>query len=341
MFNVFRNFAPHCKKFISMKTSDFTSIKDWLTILLGCTILAAGFVFFINPYDLVPGGVYGLSIVIHNFFPALQIGTISYAFEIPLEILMFLLLGSKMSIRTVVAALITPLIMNGISILVYPDTASLQALDPTKLLGGRFDLSDHLIVTTVIGAAVVGIGQGLVARTQATGGGTDIVAMIMQKYLRIRFSRALLIVDGLVVLFGLLVIGFGLGRTDDVSPNKCYLMLYSLIAIYVCTRIMALVINGMKDEKILFVIGNHRMDDLRNYILNDLERGATAIHSTGLYSGREKDMLMLVVTQKEVMRIKQSIKSFEPDAFIVITDAYSIYGEGFRPLPNPSEIIPE
>ena len=324
-----------------MKLTDLINIKDWLTILLGCTILAAGFVFFINPYNLVPGGVYGLSIVIHNFVPSLQIGTISYAFEIPLEILMFVLLGSKMSGRTVVAALITPLIMNFISMLVYPDTASLEALDPSKLLGGRFDMSDHLIVTTVIGAAVVGVGQGLVARTQATGGGTDIVAMIMQKYMRIRFSRALLIVDGIVVLFGLLVIGFGLGRTTDISSDKCYLMFYSLIAIYVCTRVMALVINGMKDEKIIFVIGNHRMDRLRKFILNDLERGATAIKSSGLYSGNEKEMLMLVVTQKEVMSIKQKIKDFEPDAFIVITDAYSIYGEGFRPLPNPSEIIPE
>ena len=160
-----------------MKISDFTNIKDWITILVGCTILAAGFVFFINPYNLVPGGVYGLSIVVHNFLPQLQVGTISYIFEVPLEILMFVLLGSKMSVRTVVAALITPLIMNGLSVLVYPDAASLEALDPTKILGGRLDLSNHLILTTTIGAAVVGLGQGLVARTQSTGGGTDIVAM--------------------------------------------------------------------------------------------------------------------------------------------------------------------
>lgn len=314
--------------------------KDWFVILFGCTILAAGFVLFINPYNLVPGGVYGLSIVVHNFFPSWQVGTISYAFEIPLEILMFILIGMKMSSRTVVAALVTPFIMNLISLAVYPDAASLQALDSSKILGGRLDLSEHLLLTTLIGAFVVGVGQGLVARTQATGGGTDIVAMIMQKYMRIRFSRALLFVDGMVVLFGLLVIGFGLGGAPT-EPNSIHLSLYSLIAIFVCTRTVGLVINGMKEEKIVFVIGNHRMDELRSYILNDLERGGTAIKSTGLYSGEDKDMLMFVVTQKEVMRFKQTIKKFEPNAFIVITDAYSIYGEGFRPLPNPSEIIPE
>ena len=315
--------------------------RDWLVNLAGCTVLAAGFVFFINPYNLVPGGVYGLSIVVHNFFPSLQIGTISYAFEIPLELLMFLLLGSKMSIRTIVAALVTPLIMNIISVLSYPDAASLEALNPSKLLGGHIDLSDHLIVTTLIGAVMVGIGQGMVARNQATGGGTDIVAMLMQKYMRIRFSRALLFVDGMVVLFGLLVLGFGLGGGTTVSGGSSYLMLYSLIAIFVCTRTVAFVINGMKEEKIVFVIGNQRMDDLRNYILHDLDRGATQIKASGLYSGQEKDMLMLVVTQKEVMRIKQTIKKFEPNAFIVITDAYNIYGEGFRPLPNAGEMVPE
>ena len=124
--------------------------KDWFVILLGCTILATGFVLFINPYNLVPGGVYGLSIVVHNFFPSWQVGTISYAFEIPLEILMFILIGMKMSSRTVVAALVTPFIMNLISLAVYPDAASLQALDSSKILGGRLDLSEHLLLTTLL-----------------------------------------------------------------------------------------------------------------------------------------------------------------------------------------------
>lgn len=326
---------------MTIKLSDFTNIKDWLIILLGCVIQAAGFVFFINPYNIVPGGVYGLSIVLHNLMPSWQIGTISYAFEIPLEIISILLLGGKLGGRTIVAALITPLIMNFISLISYPDAASLEALDPTKILGGNLNLSEHLMLSTIVGGAVIGAGIGLVARTQAMGGGTDIVAMLMQKYMRIRFSRALLIVDGLVVLFGLIIIGLGVGSSTPTTHNSALLSLYSLIAIYVCSNTISLVINGMKEEKIIFIIGNHSMDELRSYILNDLDRGATAIKSSGIYSGEDKDMLFLVVTQKEVMRIKQRIKQLEPDAFIVITDAYNIYGEGFRALPNAGDIIPE
>lgn len=314
---------------------------DWLFILLGSTILACGFVFFINPYDLVPGGVYGMAIVLHNIFPTLQIGTISYAFEIPLDIMALLFLGGKLSTRTITAALITPLIMNGISLLAYPDSASLQALDYTRIAGGCLDLSDHLMLASIIGGAVIGVGGGLVARHHAVGGGTDIAAMLMQKYLHIRFSRSLLMVDGLVVLFGLVVIGFGLGTGGEASAGKCYLSLYSLITIFVNTRVISMVLNGMKDDKIVFVIGGQRMDTLRNYILHTLDRSATCIKSSGLYSGKEKDMLFLVVTGKEVARIKQVIKQMEPDAFVVITDAYNIYGEGFEMLPAPGDLQPE
>ena len=91
------------------------TISGWFNIFLGCTILAAGFVYFINPYNIVPGGVYGASIVLHNLFPTIQVGTFGYMFDIPLLILSVILLGSKLGSRTIVAALFTPLAMNFLS----------------------------------------------------------------------------------------------------------------------------------------------------------------------------------------------------------------------------------
>lgn len=314
--------------------------SDWLVIILGCTCTAAGFVFFINPYNLVPGGIYGLSIVVHNLVPWFQIGTISYAFEIPLLILALLFLGKSIGIRTIIAALVTPMIMNGISLLAYPTAEALHKLDPTLIAGGHLNLSDHLMLTTIMGGTLIGLGCGLVARNRATGGGTDIVAMFTQKYLHVRFSKAIFIVDALVVLSGFLVIGLGLG-TGNNATNDCYLSFYSLIAIYISSRMVSMVINGFKNEQIIFIIGRGRMDKLRDYIINDLDRSATCIKSSGLYSGEDKDMLFLVVKEKEVTRIKQKIKTVEPDSFIVITDAYDTFGEGFRDLPNSGDIMPE
>ena len=185
--------------------------------------MAAGFVFFINPYNIVPGGVYGASIVLHNLFPSIQVGTFGYMFDIPLLILSVVLLGSKLGIRTIVAAMLTPLIMNVMSRLVYPTQEALEKLDPTQLLGGTMDMTDHLMLTCIIGAAVIGVGTGIVIRSQATTGGSDIVGMLLQKYCHIRFSRAILLVDGTVVCFGLLVIGFGLGTAEDMSQPSWHL----------------------------------------------------------------------------------------------------------------------
>lgn len=317
------------------------TIISWMGIFIGCIILAAGFVYFINPYNLVPGGVYGASIVLHNIFPSVQVGTFGYMFDIPLLILSVILLGAKLGARTIVAAMFTPLAMNVLSLLSYPSEEALHALDPTQLLGGCMDMTDHLMLTSVIGAAVIGIGCGIVVRCQATTGGTDIVAMILQKYCHIRFSRAILLVDGLVVTFGLVVIGFGIGNPDDVTQPSWHLSFYSLIAIFVTSRVVAYVINGEKNDKLLFVISDMEMTDLHDYIINDLERTATCIKSSGLYTKSDKEMLFLVVSYKEVNGIKQKIKEVDPHAFVVVTDAYDAFGEGWKQLPSAGELQPE
>ncbi len=317
------------------------AIISWAGIFIGCIILAAGFVYFINPYNLVPGGVYGASIVLHNIFPSIQVGTFGYMFDIPLLILSVILLGAKLGARTIVAALFTPLVMNVLSILSYPSEEALHALDPTQLLGGCMDMTDHLMLTSVIGAAVIGIGCGIVVRSQATTGGTDIVAMILQKYCHIRFSRAILLVDGLVVTFGLVVIGFGIGNPDDVNQPSWHLSFYSLIAIFVTSRVVAYVINGEKNDKLLFVISDMKMTALHDYIIKDLDRTATCIKSSGLYTKSDKEMLFLVVSYKEVNGIKQKIKEVDPHAFVVVTDAYDAFGEGWKQLPSAGELQPE
>lgn len=314
---------------------------SWGGVLMGCTILAAGFVFFINPYNIVPGGVYGASIVLHNLFPSIQVGTFGYMFDVPLLILSVILLGAKLGSRTLVAALISPLLMNVMSRWAYPTQEALQQLDPTKLLGGAMDMTSHLMLTCIIGAAIIGVGSGLVVRNQATTGGSDIIAMILQKYFHIRFSNAILFVDAVVVCFGLLVIGFGVGNADDASQPSWYLSLYSLISIFVISRVVAYVINGAKEDKLLFVISDKEMTELHRFILKDLDRTATCIKSSGLYTGAEKEMLFLVVSHKEVTSVKHKIKEADPRAFVVVTDAYDTFGEGWKQLPSKDELQPE
>lgn len=262
-------------------------------------------------------------------------------FDVPLLILSVLLLGAKLGARTIVAALLTPLIMNLISLWAYPTEEALESLDPSLLLGGMMDMSDHLMLTSIIGAAVIGVGTGIVIRSQATTGGSDIVGMLLQKYCHIRFSTAILMVDAVVVGFGLLVIGFGLGSADDNTTPSWHLSFYSLISIFVISRVIAYVINGEKNDKLMFVISEKGLPELRKYILEDLDRTGTCIKSSGLYTGKEKEMLFLVVSYKEVNGLKIKIKEVDPRAFVVVTDAYDTYGEGWKQLPSENELNPE
>ena len=185
------------------------------------------------------------------------------------------------------------------------------------------------------------IGTGIVVRNQGTTGGSDIVGMLLQKYCHIRFSNAILLVDGAVVCFGLVVIGFGIGNAEDVIRPSWHLSFYSLIAIFIISRVIAYVINGSKNDKLIFVISDSKMTGLHEYILKDLDRTATYIKSSGLYSGADKEMLLLVVSYKEVAGIKLKIKQVDPRAFVIVTDAYDTFGEGWKQLPSPNDITPE
>lgn len=307
---------------------------SWFMIILGCALLAGGYVLFISPYNIVPGGVYGAGIVLHNIFPTIKVGTFGYMFDSVLLILAFIAFGPRFGSKTVVAALLTPGLMNIFTSLAFPPEA-IESLDPSKMLGGILDLSDHLMLATIVGAVILGVGVGLVVREQATTGGTDIVAMMLQKYCHISFSQGVLIADSLVVLAGLVVIGFGSGGN---GMEGLMLSFYSLIAIYVSSRILAFMLDGASYDRIIFIITSHHNEDFRRYILEELDRSGTYIKSSGMYTNTEKEMIFLVVPRQELVKVQRAIKDYDPQAFMVVANAYNTYGEGFKPMPEKHEL---
>lgn len=313
--------------------------RSWFLIFFGCAVMGTGFVLFINPYNFVPGGVYGLGIVLHNIFPSVQVGTFGYMFDVPLMIIAMLIFGGQFGTRTVLAALFTPGYMNILTRLVYPDAAAVESLDPALLLGGRLDLSNDLLLTCVIGAVVIGVGQGIVVRQQATTGGTDIVGMLLQKFAGIKFSTGILLADGFVVLSGLVVIGFGLG-TGEASSNGWMLTLYSLITIYVTSRVIAYLLDGASYDKLLFIISDHH-EEIKRFIIDDMERGATYLKGKGMFTDRDREVIFLVISRKEVHLVQNRIREIDPRAFVVVTDAYETFGEGFKKFPDKNDIQAE
>ncbi len=325
------------------------SLQWWrsiITMVLGSAILAFGYNCFISPYNIVPGGVYGLGIVLHNIFPSIQVGTFGYMFDVPLLISAMMILGRQFAGRTLFVALLTPGFMNLFDRLIYPNAAAMRALDPAQLLGGSLDLSNDLILATIMGSVLVGIGQGLVLRNRATTGGTDIVAMYLQKFAGFKFSSGMLLADSLVVIAGLVVIGFGLFQSPEKVAEAGVtagwkLSLYSLVTIYIVSRVIDFVIDGASYDKMLFVITSRDSDEFRNFIIKDLDRSATYIKAKGMYSNNDKEMIFLVVSRKEINTVQYAIKQFDPKAFCVVTNAYNTYGEGFKEFPDEKTVQAE
>jgi uncharacterized membrane-anchored protein YitT (DUF2179 family) len=293
--------------------------SSWLVIIIGCTIMSLGFILFMYPYKITPGGIWGFTVVLHEIFPTIPQGWFGYMMEVPLLITGFAIFGPVFGSRTVFASMLTPLLMLGLPYLVFPDVAVQTA---ETLLWGRLDLSDDLILASIFGAIFIGAGVGLVVRSQATTGGTDIIAMILRKYTGMKFSSGVLIADAFVVLSSMVVLVGIYGE----SPT---LPLYSLLTIWVSTKIIDFVSEGANNDKLLFII-SEKQDEIREFILGDLDRSGTLIKSKGLYTDRDKNMIFLVVTRREIVAVKRRLKDIDPTMFVVVVDANETLGEGFR-----------
>lgn len=284
-------------------------IKPYIYIVIGAILISAAFVLFITPYRIVPGGVYGAGVVLNYLFPFFQVGTWGLALDIPLMMIAFWVFGGKFGAKTVVAALILPVIMNGMTFLV--------GSDPVTMLGGTINLSDDVLLACIVGGVVMGAGMSLILKSRATSGGTDIVAMIISRFAHMPIARALLIVDSCVVIFGLLVFG------DWKVP------LYSLVTIFVSSKIVDLVLEGGSGDKLIFIISKAH-EQIRCYILEDLSRGGTYIKSQGMYTKVEKDMVFVVISRRELPLLQEFVRRNDPDAFMIVVNAHETLGDGFK-----------
>ena len=315
--------------------------RSMFAIVLGCLIMAVGYSYFVSPYNIVPGGVYGMGIVLHNVFPSIQVGTFGYMIDVPLLASAIIVFGRQFGGRTLFAACLTPGLINLLSWIAFPNQEALEALDPKQLFGGVIDLSNDLMLASLLGAVLIGLGVGLVLRNQATTGGTDIIAMYLQKFAKMKFSTGSLLADSCVVLSGRLVIGFGVGSGADreaVEGGSWLLSFYSLITIYVSSRVLAYVIDGASYDKLLFIISENHHAELRDFIIEDMDRSGTYIKGKGMYTDQDREMIFVVVSRKEVHLVQNKVREIDPKAFMVVTDAYETFGEGFKQFPDKDTI---
>lgn len=289
--------------------------KKWLInyglIVIGSFILAAGFVFFVTPYRIVPGGVYGISIVIHYltkgvfaFAPdGLPVGLMGLIMNIPLTYLGIRILGPRFGIKTILGFVLTSVFMDGL----------------TWLWGDAPLVADDALLSSIFGGVLIGFGLGLIFKAKASSGGSDIVAMIMAKYTRLPVGQLIIYVDSVIVLVGLAAFG------DWRIP------LYSWIVIFITGKVIDVVMQGISYDKTVFIISD-KYEEIRDKIINDLDRGGTFISGKGMYKGNEKTIIFTVVNRRELAMLEEFIHKTDPRAFLTVMDANEIIGEGFKSI---------
>ena len=177
-------------------------------------------------------------------------------------------------------------------------------------------VQDDLLLSALYGGLIMGVGIGLVFVAQATTGGTDLIAALIQHFLRHYTTASIMwVLDTLIVLLGVYLFGIQMA-------------LYAIIAIYLSSRIADGLIDGLKFSKAAFII-TEKPDELAGLLMAELDRGVTGISATGMYSGDAKNMLFCVVAKKEIVQLKELAKDCDPKAFVIVTDVREVLGEGF------------
>ncbi|MEK3763517.1 YitT family protein [Solibacillus sp. FSL K6-4121] len=271
------------------------SIKEYLFVIIGAAVIAFGFNVFLFPNQVASGGVSGISTILHGMF-GWNAGIVQYAFNIPLFIAGVLVLGKKFGIKSFIGTIALPFFV----IL----TADWDAWTLNPLLGSIF------------GGIVVGLGIGLVFKGNASTGGTDLLAQIITKFTGLTLGTSVLFIDGVIAVSAAIVFDLEKG-------------LYALIGLYVTTKTIDIVQLGFSQSKMVYII-TRKETEVRDAIYKEVNRGITRLPAYGGYTGEERPVLMVVVYQTEFTKLKQVLKAIDPEAFVIVSDAYEVLGEGFK-----------
>jgi uncharacterized membrane-anchored protein YitT (DUF2179 family) len=279
------------------------SILDYVLVVVGASIQAVALRLFLIPADLASGGISGIAQLL-NHYTQWPIGLMVFVGNVPLFALGWRFLGgTRFVTRSAVAVAVFSLVTD-----LIPRSGLLPA-------GG---ITNDILLNALYGAIVSGAGYGLVYRARGTSGGSDIVARILTHYRGVPMSQSYVAVDAAVVLAA----GFVFGWKQA---------LYALIALYVSGIVSEAVLEGRGTVRTVLIITS-AAKSISERILEDMERGVTFLRGTGAYTGDDRMVMYCVISRSEVAQLKEIIGEADPDAFVVIGDAYEALGEGFRPL---------
>lgn len=276
----------------------YRELVSYIGIAFGVFIMSLSLNIFLEPNTIAPGGVTGLAIVIKKL-TGMPVYLTNLIINIPLFIMGVIVLGKAFGIKTLFATMALSLFI--------------------KILPYEFVTRD-LLLSSVFGGVLMGIGLGIVFKAGGTTGGTDLAGAILNKYFP-KFSIAsfMMTIDGIVVVIAGLV------------DRKVETSLYSIIALFVTMKIVDLMLEGMGYVK-AFLIITEKPEDISQAIMDDLDRGVTMFNGKGMYTKEDKDILLCVVNRSQFTKVKDIVNMIDDKAFVMVTEMYEVIGEGFEEI---------
>ncbi len=270
-------------------------IKEYGFILIGTLLMSVAVVMCFDVVEVVVGGVTGIAIILKSLF-GVPMWAVNLGINIPLFVMGYKILDRQSFVRTIFANATFTFFLGVVPV---------------------WDiLTKDLLVDILLGSVLMGAGLGFVLRAYASSGGTDLLATLINHKLKyISVPKIMAAVDGVIVAVGVGVFGLNKG-------------IYALIAIYIVTRVCDGMVEGPGRAKLLYIISS-RSDEIGHYIVSELQRGATNIEVTGVYTENRKNMIMCVVSSREMIKIKQKTYQIDPFAICFIGDIREAFGEGF------------
>ena len=273
-----------------------------LTFLAGCLLLSTAFNLFFLPYNIVYGGVSGVSIRVKNIF-GLNPSTFVFIVNIVLLIVSYFTLGWQKTRGSIFGSIL------------YPICLALTANIGSII---HFEV-DNVLLSIIFGAVIAGLGTGINFKSGFTTGGTDIINQILAKYGHMSIGKAIILSDGIIVLAS----GFFLGGEEVFFAFEN--VMYAIMVLYIISVMSDKIMLGINTTKCFYIVTEHETE-MKKFLIRHLEHGVTILDGRGGYTGNHQKVIMCIVPTKEYFIVKEGIHRIDEKAFFVVTDAYQSSG---------------
>lgn len=270
-----------------------------LYAIIGGIIFALGYAAFLIPHKIVPGGVSGIAMII-RFLYGTPVGIVAILLNIPLFIIALRILGLSFGVKSLGAIIYTNILIDFL-------TYSVKIETPT----------DNTVLAALYGGILLGLGLGLIFRSDASTGGTDIIGQVLNRYTNMSVGMWIMVVDFVVITLA------------GVTTRSIELALLGYLALFLSSKIIDLVLEGIDYARAAFVVTT-KANKITEEIYEKMQRGVTILEGHSPYSKEQRPVIMCVITKKQTPFFKSLVKKIDKDAFVILTDVFEVLGKGFR-----------